>query len=612
MFGTDRKKSRGSVRWEATSSTMKTPTRPRFTIGGSQISSTTKNDHGGGQARFSVGGVPASARRHSVFRSITSNFKDTRPLSSREYQNEMIRQIYEFLLEHDGENCIPEKLIRSPTKQDFVRMFESIYQHFNPDFQLKNVLEEVPMILRELGYPTAIKPSTMQTIGASHSWPTLLGALTWMIEAMKNTLEGQAGQQLLLGGDDSSGTLKAYRYSWLNAGFKEYVQNRDAFKNESIFDNKIQALRNWYEQQEDLESQQQSVMATLAHIKEECAELEADKGNMDRLREDIARLDDDIRKATVYKEGTEQDVRQIIEELEPVTLEKDAAEKEVDEHREKLAEIERAVKAQEEGNGISASEARALVAELDQNKLTVRKLKVDLDDLCKQHWLEVPKFNSALAEQQERYRKLVMEDRNLRTIVLCEDEPMLGEPDQPKDAKALYFAAVHECRSLLADTEAKFMERKLELEQQIKQSNLQADNIRQEEKVISGKLRERQRMELRAERQRKRDREEREKDLYAAEADIDRLENEKEVLENKRHEIGSIKREIETLRAQNDEYYKMLEEKRTRISDAVLSVFHQVVSDLDMMRELREWMTRTLEEIVSAGSHLNDEGYSEK
>lgn len=39
------------------------------------------------------------------------------------------------------------------------------------------------------------------------------------------------------------------------------------------------------------------------------------KGNMDRLREDIARLDDDIRKATVYKEGTEQDVRQIIEEL---------------------------------------------------------------------------------------------------------------------------------------------------------------------------------------------------------------------------------------------------------------------------------------------------------
>lgn len=109
---------------------------------------------------------------------------------------------------------------------------------------------------------------------------------------------------------------------------------------------------------------------------------------MDRLREDIARLDDDIRKATVYKEGTEQDVRQIIEELvcsgknsalfresyftmstrfqEPVTLEKDAAEKEVDEHREKLAEIERAVKAQEEGNGISASEARALVAELDQ------------------------------------------------------------------------------------------------------------------------------------------------------------------------------------------------------------------------------------------------------
>ncbi|KAK6055031.1 hypothetical protein COOONC_07468 [Cooperia oncophora] len=104
MHGTDRKKSVGG-RWGVPSSTMKTPTRPRFTFGGTQINSSSKSDfNAGGQPRFSIGGaVPASARRHSVFRSLTSNFKDTRPLSSKEYQSEMVRTIYDFLLEHDGE-----------------------------------------------------------------------------------------------------------------------------------------------------------------------------------------------------------------------------------------------------------------------------------------------------------------------------------------------------------------------------------------------------------------------------------------------------------------------------------------------------------------------------
>lgn len=243
-------------------------------------------------------------------------------MSSREYQNEMIRQIYEFLLEHDGEvasrtftiffrrqttlcrtayrkswfvrqqnkiSCACSKASISTSIRTFswkmsLRRYPSFmwlyaypkagsdanYTYEKPGDTRLSVNLKVPMILRELGYPTAIKPSTMQTIGASHSWPTLLGALTWMIEAvkasrfeftsstfqfviglmgatqlcgwsflddergclpsslwtnsrglvcylvikyflfqMKNTLEGQAGQQLLLGGDDSSGTLKA-------------------------------------------------------------------------------------------------------------------------------------------------------------------------------------------------------------------------------------------------------------------------------------------------------------------------------------------------------------------------------------------------------------------
>ncbi|KAK6055030.1 hypothetical protein COOONC_07467 [Cooperia oncophora] len=182
--------------------------------------------------------------------------------------------------------------------------------------------------------------------------------------------------------------------------------------------------------------------------------------------------------------------------------------------------------------------------------------------------------------------------------------------------RALYSAVMKDCKTLLEETEAKFLQRKWDLEQMIRQANSQAENIRQEDAVISGKLRERQRMELRAERQRKRDRDDWEKDVIAAETEIDRLENEKEVLENKRHEISSLKRDLEILRAENVEYSKVLAEKQLKISDAVLSRFHVIVSDLDMMKEARDWMMRTLEELLAMGDliptdSLLDEGFEE-
>ncbi|ETN80894.1 HEC/Ndc80p family protein [Necator americanus] len=583
MQVTDRKKSMGANRWGgAPSSTMKTPTRPRFTFGGMQINSTSKNDYGVGQPRFSVGTtVPASARRASLFRSITSSFKDTRPITSKEYQNEMIRTIYDFLLEHDGENCLPEKVIRSPTKQDFVFMFESIYQHLNPDFQLKNVAEEVPMIFRGLGYPTAIKPSTMQTIGASHSWPTLLGALTWLIEVVN------------------------YKYSWLNAGFKEYIQNADALKKEDFFDDKIRALRNWHEQQEDFDSQQQAIQATLDQLSEDCAELEADKGNVGRIREDIIRLDDDIKKAIDYKEETENDVDQLNVELNAAKCGTLAVLKEAEEYRCRVAGLHSAIKAQEENQGLCDRDARALVAEIDDNKLAMRKLKAELEELCRQHWLEVPKCKDALAEQQKRYQKLMSDVRNLYMIVLNES-PSISE-DTPKDARALYSAVLNDVTALLAETESSFLQRKQDLEQHIRQNSSQAEEIKQNDSVERRILRDKEREESRADRQRKHEREEWEKDVIAAEADVERIENEREVLENRRNEIGSLKRDLESMKSENAQFSKILAEKQSCIKDEVLSRFHLIVSDLDMMKEARGWMERQLEAFISQGSCLDEE-----
>ncbi|KJH51488.1 hypothetical protein DICVIV_02321 [Dictyocaulus viviparus] len=401
---------------------------------------------------------------------------------------------------------------------------------------------QVPAIFRGLGYPTVIKPSTMQTIGASHSWPTLLGALTWLIGVVEtyNSLQGQAGQNLLLGGDDSDGALKAYKYSWLNAGFKKFQENRSALNDENFFDAKVQALRAWYEQQEDFDAQQRAIQATLAQIAEECAELRVDKGKMENLRESIASLDGDIKKAECYNREVEEDVNRILEEYKTLEVEANAVAERTEQQRAKKKELEALIKDQEESKGLSDNDARALIAEFDQNKLTIRKLKSESEELCKQHWLAVPKSRNAFAEQKSRYHELVLNLKNLYSVINSQD--VLVIEDNASNERDLY-EAVSNIKFLIDDTEKKFLQRGLDLEQLVRQSTSEVEVVKQQCSVESGKLRERQRMESRNERQRRRDREEWDKDLIAMEACIDTLENEKEVLENKQHEIGSLKKE---------------------------------------------------------------------
>lgn len=49
----------------------------------------------------------------------------------------------------------------------------------------KKFEEEVPRILKSLSYPFTISKSAMFAIGSLHTWPTLLGALHWMVELIK-------------------------------------------------------------------------------------------------------------------------------------------------------------------------------------------------------------------------------------------------------------------------------------------------------------------------------------------------------------------------------------------------------------------------------------------
>lgn len=49
-----------------------------------------------------------------------------------------------------------------------------------------NLVEEVPSVLRMLGYPFTVSKNHLLNVGSPHSWPVLLGAITWLIDVRAN------------------------------------------------------------------------------------------------------------------------------------------------------------------------------------------------------------------------------------------------------------------------------------------------------------------------------------------------------------------------------------------------------------------------------------------
>ena len=49
----------------------------------------------------------------------------------------------------------------------------------------KKFEEEVPKILKSLGYPFTLSKSAMFAIGSLHTWPTILGALQWLVDCLR-------------------------------------------------------------------------------------------------------------------------------------------------------------------------------------------------------------------------------------------------------------------------------------------------------------------------------------------------------------------------------------------------------------------------------------------
>jgi len=110
---------------------------------------------------------------------------DPRQLSDRGYITRSIRKLIIYLTEHGYDRAISPQILNAPTGKDFLQICSFLIRSIDPNFQFGRYEEEYPAVLRTLGYPSTISKASLAAVGTQHTWPHLLGSLTWLVDLLK-------------------------------------------------------------------------------------------------------------------------------------------------------------------------------------------------------------------------------------------------------------------------------------------------------------------------------------------------------------------------------------------------------------------------------------------
>jgi len=139
-------------------------------------------------------------RRSSMMMQGMKMTKDPRPLKDKQWVQEQIQLLIQYLCGHGYESSmLSPKELNPPSTKNFQFICCFLFQQIDPTFMLNgnganqsqnskgrgaaSFEEECIAFFEKLGYPFKITKSSMRCI-APHSWPALLGAVSWIIELL--------------------------------------------------------------------------------------------------------------------------------------------------------------------------------------------------------------------------------------------------------------------------------------------------------------------------------------------------------------------------------------------------------------------------------------------
>ncbi|XP_036591805.1 kinetochore protein NDC80 homolog isoform X1 [Trichosurus vulpecula] len=349
----------------------------------------------------------------------TEKIKDPRPLNDKTFIQQYIRQLCEFLTENGYACGVSMKSLQSPSVKDFLKIFTFIFDFLSPSYELPDSKfeEEVPRILKDLGYPFTLPKSSMYTVGAPHTWPHVVAGLNWLIDCVKlifaskqNSPSFDDGQPW--GGESEDGIMHNKLFlDYTVKCYENFMTGADSFEDlDTELHLKLKDLFNIDD------SKLESLALENKRLTEEIARLEREKENepnrLISLRKLKASLKADVQKYQAYMNNLESHSSILDQKLSGLNEEVPAVELELEAVKQENARLQSIIDIQK----YSIADIERIHHERNEFQQTIKKLTTELETEQKQLWNEELKYarsKEAIEAQLAEYHKLA---RKLKLI----------------------------------------------------------------------------------------------------------------------------------------------------------------------------------------------------
>ncbi|KAL4660489.1 hypothetical protein GN956_G545 [Arapaima gigas] len=354
----------------------------------------------------------ANMPRNSTFGAfgVPEKVKDPRPLHDKSFIQQCIKHLCEFLSEQGFPGMMSVKALQSPSTKEFLKIFEFVYSLLDPTFQIptSKTEEEIPRLLRDLGYPFALPKSSMYSVGAPHTWPQVLGALIWLIDTVK--LFNNMKEQDLLFTDFPESCTEIENGADFNKLFLDYtaetynrfMQGADTFEEEDQeYIAKLKKLYNVDEVMlESLAEKHRALSEEAEKLEKESQadRLEAKRTEKQKRQMDLEKLQSYRSEMESFKSTLENKATGISEELEATDLQ-------VETLKQEKARLQHILLNQK----FSPADIERINRERNELQQTINSLTMSLKEAQQHMWSE----EIALAKVKEEAEMELAEYHNL-------------------------------------------------------------------------------------------------------------------------------------------------------------------------------------------------------
>ena len=302
---------------------------------------------------------------------------DPRNISDKGFMRESIRKLIHYLSEHGYDRALSPQLLTAPSTKDFVHILSFLLKSAIPNFKFGAKFEdEVPTVLKTLGYPYTISKGHLSAVGSPHTWPHLLAALAWLVDLLRYSeaaFERDQAEDESFDNDDGNKVF----FDYLSKGYALFLSGEDDMSGldeqlSFMFESKNSSLN---ADIGSLTSANTELSTQLAGLTEGPTPLEhATRLNRD-LKSDTDKFEKHIANLIEHRGKVSDRLEQESKECAERTAELEAVSAEVDAHKATISKQE-----------MTPADVHRMNSERDHLEGELRELKAQKDAMHKQIW----------------------------------------------------------------------------------------------------------------------------------------------------------------------------------------------------------------------------------